>query len=405
MMEYLELGNGVIICGDTYDALCSMEDNYVDSIVTDPPYGISFMNKKWDYDVPEVKIWKEALRVLKPGGHMLVACGTRTQHRMVVNIEDAGFEIRDVITWHYGQGFPKSMDVSKSLDKNAGVERINAGISAPAKQWEGWGTALKPATEFWTLCRKPIEEKTVAANVLKYGTGGINIDGSRIETEDKIASTNNQNINGAYKSDNSERERDTVYEQNTLGRFPANVIFDEFTASVLDSQSGNLKSGKPQGERHTEGGYNKKYGSIPVTGFGDQGGASRFFYCAKASGSERNKGVDESFTKDIGHNRFDKCKNCGGIILQNPDRPSACKCEEPERENNVVKGNYHPTVKPVNLMRYLVRMITPKGGTCLDCYNGSGTTGIACKLEDFIYLGIESERDYCEISKARIEAW
>ena len=191
-----------------------MPDNSVDAIVTDPPYGISFMAKKWDYDVPKVDVWQEAMRVLKPGGHALIACGTRTQHRMVCNIEDAGFEIRDVVSWIYGSGFPKSLNVSKAIDKAAGAEREDMGptpyankgrtnnnnaygeptasnqerITAPAteaaKQWDGWGTALKPACEFFTLARKPLSEKTVAANVLKWGTGGINIDGCRVGTEE-----------------------------------------------------------------------------------------------------------------------------------------------------------------------------------------------------------------------------
>ena len=195
----------------------TLDDNSVDSIVTDPPYGLSFMGKKWDYDVPSVEVWKEAMRVLKPGGHALIACGTRTQHRMVCNIEDAGFEIRDVVSWIYGSGFPKSLNISKVIDKAAGAERevvgkINApasqkrvqtmgrpehsgsgwqespNITAPAteaaKEWDGWGTALKPACEFFTLCRKPLSEKTIAANVLKWGTGGINIDGCRVEMSD-----------------------------------------------------------------------------------------------------------------------------------------------------------------------------------------------------------------------------
>jgi len=439
-MKIFDVENGFIMCSEVLDGLKQLDDNTIDSVVTDPPYGISFMNKKWDYDVPKVEVWKEVLRVLKPGAHALIACGTRTQHRMVVNIEDVGFEVRDVITWHYGSGFPKSMDISKSLDKKAGIEREIVGIKKhptskdrtgnkspfqnnnhlngnvditvattfEAKQWEGWGTALKPATEFWTLVRKPLSEKTVAANILRWGVGGINIDGCRIETDEIITnhSRGDESAKSKGKYGDSNRQETHQTEGQQLGRFPANVIFDEFTAAQLDEQSGNLKSGKPQGIRNTEGGYNKKYGSIPVTGFGDQGGASRFFYCAKASGSERNKGLsDEQFQKDIGHNRFDKCKKCGGTILQNPNRPSACKCEEPERENNIIKGNHHPTVKHVKLMQYLVKLITPEKGLCLDLYNGSGTTGIACKLEGFGYIGIDREEEYCEISKARIDGW
>lgn len=410
MEKIFDVENGFIMCADVLDALKELDNNSVDSIVTDPPYGISFMNKKWDYDVPKIEVWQEIYRILKPGGYLLAACGTRTQHRMVVNIEDGGFEIRDVITWHYGSGFPKSMDISKALVKSLGVERetlsiqkrdgrksgilgkkvkierkINEAASEDAKKWDGWGTALKPATEFWTLARKPLSEKTVAANVLKWGTGGINIDGGRIDA----------------KAD----------ESTTDGRFPANVIFDEFTAVQLDEQSGVLTSGASkssyiQKESVNKSMSGKNYERPMQDRAKDSGGASRFFYCAKASGSERNKGLEDAdFEKDIGHNRFDKCKNCGGTILQNADRPSACKCEEPERENNIIKGNHHPTVKPVKLMQYLVRLITPLKGICLDPYNGSGTTGIACKLEGFAYIGIDREEEYCQISQARIGAW
>ena len=226
----------------------TLEDNSVDSIVSDPPYGISFMAKKWDYDVPSVEVWKEAMRVLKPGGHALIACGTRTQHRMVVNIEDAGFEIRDVVSWIYGSGFPKSHNVSKAIDKAAGAERgrtkcatfggsfsddegttygtrINDNpATEAAKQWDGWGTALKPSQEFFTLCRKPLSEKTIAANVLKWGTGGINIDGCRVGTDD-IKTTYNMTAWRAKegRADIPEANNSTSTHQ---GRFPANLIHD-----------------------------------------------------------------------------------------------------------------------------------------------------------------------------------
>ena len=218
-----------ILCGNSLELLKTFPDNHFDAVVTDPPYGLSFMNKHWDYDVPTVELWREVLRVLKFGGHILVACGTRTQHRMAVNIEDAGFEIRDVITWHYGSGFPKSLDVSKAIDKAAGAEREDREdnpITAPtdeAKEWDGWGTALKPSTEFWTLARKPLSENTIAENVLKYGTGGINIDGCRVKTSDggdrgRPPHTPNK-IFG-----NGEGTNLTESEHNNLGRFPANLI-------------------------------------------------------------------------------------------------------------------------------------------------------------------------------------
>lgn len=431
-----------IINNDCLIALKDYPDNHFDSVVSDPPYGISFMNKKWDYEIPSVELWKEVLRILKPGGHVLIACGTRTQHRMAVNIEDAGFEIRDVITWHYGSGFPKSHNIGIAMDKLQGNDReiigkksgtyadikrdketgqdsLHGGKAAiqrsriqvietkGSSEAEGWGTALKPATEFWTLARKPLSEKSVAENFLKHGTGGINIDGTRIE------------LNGDYKCMANCRPSLTglgdnydpimANKQDTKGRFPANVIFDEQAGKLLDDQSGTLKSGVPGIKRGGNNGsaYGKesRKPGTQMPGFGDSGGASRFFYCAKASKSERNKGLENmAFKKSIGHNRFDKCKTCGKYILQNQDRPSACQCENPVREDNEISGNHHPTVKPISLMRYLVRMITPKNGICLDPFSGSGTTGCALKVEGMNGVLIDKEKEYCEISRARIKA-
>ena len=416
-MEVNKIYNGTCL-----DVLKTLPDNSIDSCVTDPPYGISFMNKHWDYDVPKVEVWKEVLRVLKPGGHILCACGTRTQHRMAVNIEDAGFEIRDVITWHYGSGFPKSLDISKAIDKQAGVEREVVGekvrgdvqaakangvtmaaadanknnsaifgygvekLTIPstdeAKEWEGWGTALKPATEFWTLARKPLSEKTVAENVLKYGTGGINIDGSRIETDEELNYGTGTKSNVGFKTSPQNNER-PVYDGK--GRFPANVIFDEFMGAELDKQTGILTSGHmdtvSQGKNY---GIYGKYNGKEVYAEGDSGGASRFFYCPKADSYERNKGLKGFDEKD-------------GIRTNAP------------RENEDIKTpqrkNFHPTVKPIDLMRYLVKLITPKKGICLDPYCGSGTTLIGCKMELINYIGIEREPEYCKISEARVAAW
>lgn len=251
-----------ILCGDNMLHLKEVADNTYDAVVTDPPYGLKFMNRKWDYDVPDVATWKEILRVLKPGAHILVACGTRTQHRMAVNIEDAGFEIRDVITWHYGSGFPKSMDVSKAIDREAGAERkvvattltasggmanvnkknkeygfrpnnynehgnifeITEPSTDEAKKWQGWGTALKPSTEFWTLARKPISESTVAKNILKWGVGGINIDGSRVGTE-VLTSLDDPNKFKRFKEQDGRVAQNHTYQPKTsIGRFPANLI-------------------------------------------------------------------------------------------------------------------------------------------------------------------------------------
>jgi site-specific DNA-methyltransferase (adenine-specific) len=329
-----------------------MPDCSVDAVVTDPPYGLSFMGKKWDYDVPGVEVWAECLRVLKPGGHLLAFAGTRTQHRMAVRIEDAGFEIRDMIAWVYGSGFPKSLDVSKAIDKAAGAEREVLGVdeakkarfgkafdgsvsdtqiwpSAPrniditipatpeAKQWEGWGTALKPALEPITVARKPLIG-TVAENVLQHGTGAINVDGCRVGTD-----------GGTKHNDGEKGTTKNCYGNGLfvefgkpvigLGRWPANFIHD---------------------------------GSEEVTDL--LGSAARFFYCAKASKRDRDE------------------------------------------------GNHHPTVKPTDLMRYLCRLVTPPDGLVLDPFMGSGSTGKAAALEGFSFIGIEREAEYVAIAQARI---
>ena len=420
--------------GNCLEVLKGMPDNSVDSIVTDPPYGLSFMGKKWDYDVPEKAIWEECLRVLKPGGHLLAFAGTRTQHRMAVRIEDAGFEIRDMIAWVYGSGFPKSMDVSKAIDrrreerheealkvtrviaeraKELGISRrdinikingadhaggsaqtwtttISTGAHKPgvptveqwgrlreflnlddadldaevwrlngrkgtpgeawekrevigvqkgvmsgwdvdgstkfvdrditlahteeAKQWQGWGTALKPALEPITVARKPFKG-TVAANVLEWGTGAINIDGCRVATNEILGRPQAEQIffsglkNNGY-NDNSDKRG---------GRWPANLIHD---------------------------------GSDEPTEF--LGAAARFFYCAKASKKDRGE------------------------------------------------GNNHPTVKPTDLMAYLCRLVTPPDGVVLDPFMGSGSTGKAAVREGFHFIGIEMDSEYLSIAEARI---
>ncbi len=382
--------------GDNMESLRQLPDNSVDSVVTDPPYGISFMAKKWDYDVPSVELWREVLRVLKPGGHALIACGTRTQHRMVVNIEDAGVEIRDVVSWIYGSGFPKSLNVSKAIDKAAGAEREVVGsklgqpgvhlsnsssgtitgsgfshhtieqrikasqITAPAtdeaKQWDGWGTALKPACEFFTLARKPLSEKTIAANVLKWGTGGINIDGCRVGTDEPVR----KNTAGGmgYASDNKITSG-TGTTTHTQGRFPANLINDG-SREVLDlfpetkSGGGDKASTKDSENRSMSGkNYKRERGTISKP---SQGSAARFFYCPKASKKDRDK------------------------------------------------GNTHPTVKPTELMRYLCRLITPAGGAVLDPFMGSGSTGKAAKMEGFGFVGMELQEEYFKIAESRIDA-
>jgi len=369
-----------ILLGLSEDILREMPDNCIDSIVTDPPYGLKFMGKKWDYDVPSVALWKEAYRVLKPGAHVLSFGGTRTYHRMVVNIEDAGFEIRDQILWIYGSGFPKSLDVSKAIDKAAGeyvpgdvlpssraTGKSVSGIATAfrlktaanpqsdlSRQWQGWGTALKPAVEPICLARKPLEG-TVANNVLKWGTGAINIDGCRVGTEDNLSrpqGTMPQPMDWGNKSGGGGGFRT---EGSPLGRFPANLIHDGSDEVV--GEFPNVKAGVAI--RHRSGGKNchSDINKPPMDdmGYGDSGSASRFFYCAKASTSERGD------------------------------------------------GNNHPTVKPLDLIKYLVKLITPPDGIVLDMFGGSGTTALACYEMGFNYILIEREPEHIFIANERIK--
>ena len=421
-----------ILHGNNLELLKTLPDSSVDSIVTDPPYGLSFMNKKWDYDVPSVEFWKEAYRVLKHGGHVLSFGGTRTYHRMVVNIEDAGFEIRDQIMWLYGSGFPKSLNIGKAIDKIEGNEREVVGekkrgdvqkakekgvgyladvanrnnvkqfgygtetITKGESEWEGWGTALKPANEPICLARKPLSEKSVAENVLKHGTGGINIDGCRVnfqnEEDRKESTAKNQHADFGTKpmtNNNVYGDYSMIEPKNydPQGRFPANIIFDEEAGKLLDEQSGISKTGdiKPYEQRNTDS-YSGSMPPIRDVNFkGDKGGASRFFYCAKASKSDRDDGLRGFHKKSS--KKFD-----GG----NFDSAST-------NANDRTSLNFHPTVKPTELMRYLCRLITPPNGIVLDPFMGSGSTGKGAILEGFDFIGMELDPEYVEIAKARIE--
>lgn len=443
--------------GNCLEVLKGIPDNSVDSIVTDPPYGLSFMGKKWDYDVPDQAIWEECLRVLKPGGHLLAFAGTRTQHRMAVRIEDAGFEIRDMIAWVYGSGFPKSLDVSKAIDKmdaadarrerqlrftewmrstgltSAEINRItdtnmgchyttassqpavatrehfeklrpHFGVDAPewveqlvdertvesenfkrrevigsktkarssvgnsalptcgegktvyktwdvttpssdaAIQWQGWGTALKPALEPITVARKPFKG-TVAANVLEWGTGAINIDGCRVGTEGGTAKGSKPQGagNGIYGAG---LHGACEIKQLHAGRWPANLIHD---------------------------------GSYEPTEL--LGAAARFFYCAKASKKDRDEGLD-----------------CFDAKYAPRDNGFSNKISG----SNLPRANIHPTVKPTDLMAYLCRLVTPPGGVVLDPFMGSGSTGKAAVREGFRFIGIEMDESYLKIAEARI---
>jgi len=423
---YYEQDGIVLHLGDCLQVLKELPDNSVDSIVTDPPYGISFMGKKWDYNVPSIEIWTECLRVLKPGGHALVACGTRTQHRMAVNLEDAGFEIRDIVAWIYGSGFPKSHNIGKAVDKLQGNERDivgtkadlardgakrkpenhdvdgtqnlhiktnwDAAITKGSSPYEGYGTALKPAMELWTLCRKPFKG-TVAENVLKWGTGGLNIDGCRVETNEdtsrKVLQT--QSCLNASKAGVG-----TVTDDWKKGRFPANVIHDGsdevtglFPQSNGASSQNNYSNGKIyRGQSLLESesrldGYRDWYN--------DNGSASRFFYTAKASKSERNRGLEGFEEKQK-------------IFNGQSDKHSTDIKDVEKRFTTQPSANNHPTVKPIALMKYLCKLITPTKGICLDPFMGSGSTGVACKEEGFGFIGIERDLDYFKIAEARITA-
>ena len=345
------------------ERLRELPDNSVDSVVTDPPYGLSFMGKKWDYDVPSVEVWAECMRVLKPGGHLLAFAGTRTQHRMAVRIEDAGFEIRDMIAWCYGSGFPKSHNLKD--------------------QWQGWGTALKPALEPITVARKPLIG-TVAQNVLEHGTGAINVDGCRVGEE-----------GGTAKGSKPEGDGNGIYGAGLhgaceimdigKGRWPANLIHDGSDEVVeLFPQTGVSAGGRSGHTATYSGGFKQEHYGEAKPGFGDSGSAARFFYCAKASKKDRDDG-------------------CEGMEAQNNMRVNGPRKGE-EEKHATKRSNFHPTVKPTDLMRYLCRLVTPPEGIVLDPFMGSGSTGKAAVLEGFQFIGIERDENYFEIARSRIEA-
>ena len=346
----LQIGDAQIYLGNSLDVLKTLPDNSVDSIVTDPPYELGFMGKDWDNSgiAYNVNLWRECLRVLKSGGHLLAFSGTRTYHRMTVAIEDAGFEIRDMITWISNKTFPKSHNIGKAINKIDAIQ---------AEQWQGWGTGLKPTVEPIVLARKPIDG-TIAENVLKYGTGGLNIDASRIGTDEITINTFD---NGAKPFGDAVGEPYTS--RTSVGRYPANLVIDEATAEQIDQQSGITKSPKTY-VRKADGFGQTSYGLGQSAGtesknYGDEGGASRFFYVARASKSDRNEGLETS--------------------------------------------NTHPTVKPTKLMQYLIELVTPPNGTVLDPFTGSGSTGKAALLNGYKFIGIELTEEYLPIIKARLE--
>jgi DNA modification methylase len=392
------------------------------------------MGKKWDYDVPSQEIFEECLRVLKPGGYLLSFAGSRTYHRMAVRVEDAGFEIRDQIMWIYGSGFPKSMNIGKAMDKVQGNEREVVGkkggkidfsktkkgdtsfyetawddkdyveleITKGNSPYEGWGTALKPAHEPIVMARKPLSEKTVVNNVLEWGTGGINIDASRVGTDDtrsKASMTALGQNSGWNKHSNKE-----VIAGSESGRFPANIIFDEEAGKILDEQSGISKSTGGRSGNKEGVGQNGIYGQYSGEvkdgnpGLGDTGGASRFFYCPKTSKTDRNEGLEDFKGKQIGtyNAHSSDLEIYGGSSLGAASMSGNNKMPQP-------KQNFHPTVKPTDLMLYLIRLVTPTGGTTLDPFMGSGSTGKAAVRGGFDFIGIEREKEYIEIAEARIQ--
>ncbi len=444
--------------GDCLETLKTLPDNSIDSVVCDPPYGLSkepdmaevlrhwmagddyqhkgggFMGKTWDSFVPGPSVWRECLRVLKPGGHLLAFFGTRTQDIGTLAIRLAGFEIRDSIAWVYGSGFPKSMDVSKAIDKAAGAERevlavvdprstfdgrergssaINANwrdaegrsdrrdlskkeITAPAteaaRQWQGWGTALKPALEPITVARKPLIG-TVAANVLRHGTGAINVDACRIPLNGDFKCKANGRPSQTGLGDNYDPT--TANQPDTVGRWPANLIHDgsDEVVALFPANAGaaapvkGTESSAPA--KNTYGEYGRVEGAFHA----DKGGAARFFYCAKTSKRDRNEGLDDLPDAILARSCQAQAEAARGNTVE----------EEGGAFNKArVTKNNHPTVKPTDLMAYLCRLVTPPGGTVLDPFMGSGSTGKAAMREGFNFIGCELSEDYLAIARARI---
>lgn len=340
-------GGATLLHGDCIEVMGSMPDCSVDAVVTDPPYGLRFMGREWDgfSDAAAFQEWcrrwaVEALRVLRPGGHLVAFGGTRTYHRLTAGLEDAGFEIRDTLAWLYGSGFPKSHNVSKALDR--------AGFEAESARWGGWGTALKPAFEPAVLARKPLAG-TVAVTVLEHGTGAINIDACRVGYEARFNPPTRQKATVALGS----FENCSGQGSDVEGRFPANLLLDIEAAGMLDEAVGDRRSGSRRAGVRKGLGYHGAGGDGGPAIEASSGGPSRFFYCSKASRKER-------------------------------------------------RGSKHPTVKPLDLMRWVVRLVTPPGGVVLDPFAGSGTTGEAALAEGFDVILIERDGDYLEDIRTRL---
>jgi len=448
--------------GDCLDVLVTLEPDSLDACVTDPPYGLAFMGKEWDNfaagdiamrrnpqmdavnagmsrqggrqrasadyqkrqarDMRAYQQWTQewsaqVYRVLKPGAHLLAFGGTRTYHRLACAIEDAGFEMRDCLMWIYGSGFPKSLDVAQAIDRsngkvrgrvphprgkgfglgvaqtyaadvwtteNAGTRSERTPITEQAKNWQGWGTALKPAYEPILLARKPLAG-TVAATVQQYGTGALNIEGCRVALREEEVKTGGFG-NGAvgFHGGNA---RGVVWQQRREGRWPANVLHDgsDEVLAGFPHVAGAVSFSRPKS--YDASSY--RVGNAPlVPGYGDTGSAARFFYCAKASRSEREAGLEAADAR----RESDRVRDDG------------VGGDNPRNRTNTPRKNHHPTVKPLALMRYLVRLVTPPGGTVLDPFAGSGTTLMAADAEGFDAIGIEREAAYVEIAQGRLSA-
>lgn len=365
--ERVDLSDDVTLyCGDCLEVLPTLAAGSVDSIVTDPPYGLSFMGKDWDYGVPGVAFWTAALRVAKPGAHLLAFGGTRTHHRLMVAIEDAGWEIRDTVMWVYGSGFPKSHQ------------------------------HLKPAWEPIIVARKSLDG-TVAQNVLAWGTGAINVDGCRVGTDENLgrplSSRPEASSVNAYNWSTRPNPLAGQYLDNTngLGRWPANLIHDGSDEVVgLFPETAPSKAGVRRNKYTAINAYSGDKPKDIMVNHNDSGSAARFFYCAKASKRDRDDGFEGLDGKHIGHYAQDEWsrQHMGNT---------------PDAKRKPVR-NHHPTVKPTDLMRYLCRLVTPLGGVVLDPFMGSGSTGKAAVLEGFDFIGVELDAEYLEIARARI-AW
>lgn len=418
--------------GDCLSVMPTLPENSVDTIITDPPYGLTFMGKDWDRGVPGVAFWEQALRVAKPGAMLLAMGGTRTFHRLVCAIEDAGWEVRDSMAWLYGSGFPKSYDISKGIDKQAGAEREVVGrkdgerykydfantsgkfvntrdadksdrrddvgmLTAPAtpaaQLWHGWGTALKPAMELICVAMKPIDG-TFVNNALTWGVAGFWIDGGRVGTDEV----------GARARSNSESGNTNMLGVNaqtnfrgapTSGRFPANVIHDgsDEVKELFPMTKSGAMNGVYQNTIMANKAGTRDGKPVHLRQEASEGSAARFFYCAKSSRSERNAGL-EGMEEREWHGQMPK------------NDPNYKRSDGAVRTQNLPRQNHHPTVKPLALMRYLARLTkTPTGGVILDPFMGSGTTGCAAVLEGRDFIGIELNPEYLEIAEKRILHW